>query len=65
MPGALRRIAREHPVITAVMLACTVAGAVLGLALLPETWSIARRLAGGAVSGAGVGFLITATKMLG
>jgi hypothetical protein len=50
-------------VITAVMLGCTVIGAVLGYVLLTEDWSAARRIAGGAVGGAGVGLLITATKM--
>jgi hypothetical protein len=56
-------IVKQHPVITAVMLGCTVIGAVLGYVLLTEDWSAARRIAGGAVGGAGVGLLITATKM--
>jgi hypothetical protein len=54
---------RDHPVITSVMVVCTVAGAVLGACLLTQDWSLARRIAGGAMSGAGVGLLITATKM--
>jgi putative effector of murein hydrolase len=53
----------RHPVITAVFVVCTVLGAVLGLTLLPVEWSVARRLAGGAVAGAGAGLLITVTKM--
>jgi len=47
------------------MVACTLAGAGLGLAFLPDAWPLARRLAAGGVSGAGVGLLVTATKMLG
>lgn len=56
---------RRHPVITGVMLGCTLLGAVLGVLLLTDDWSLARRLAAGAVGGAGVGFLFTATKMMG
>jgi hypothetical protein len=47
------------------MLVCTVAGAVLGALYLTEDWSLARRLAAGTIAGAGVGFLMTATKMVG
>jgi hypothetical protein len=56
---------RRHPVIVFVMLACTVLGAVLGAVYLGDDWSLARRLAAGAVSGAGIGLLFTATKMIG
>ena len=52
-----------HPVITGTLLVCTVAGAVLGFALLSGEWSSARRIAAGAVAGGGVGLLLTATKM--
>jgi hypothetical protein len=38
---------------------------VLGALYLTQDWSLARRLAAGAVGGAGVGFLCTATKMIG
>jgi hypothetical protein len=62
--GGFSRL-RRHPVITAVLLGCTLAGAVLGFYLLTGDWSAARRIAGGAVAGAGVGLLITAPKMLG
>jgi Kef-type K+ transport system membrane component KefB len=57
-------LVRRHPVISAVLVACTVAGAVLGAFLLTGEWSLARRVGAGAVAGGGVGFLITATKML-
>jgi hypothetical protein len=52
-------------VITATMLGCTLAGAVLGFYLLTADRSATRRIAGGAVAGAGVGLLITAPKMFG
>lgn len=63
-PARLRSIARRHPVITGVMVSCTLIGAALGLVLLTAEWSAARRLVAGAVAGAGTGLLITATKML-
>jgi len=34
-----------------------------GAFLLTGEWSLARRIAAGAVAGAGTGFLLTATKM--
>jgi hypothetical protein len=59
--GALRR----HPAISGVLVGCTLAGAVLGFYLLTGEWSAARRIVGGAVAGAGVGLLMTATKLTG
>lgn len=59
------RVLAEHPVITGFVAACTVGGAILGVLLLTDDWSIARRLLGGAVGGAGVGLLVTATRMIG
>ena len=61
--AGLRKIARRHPVITSVMLGCTLIRAALGFVLLTGEWSAARRLLAGAVAGAGTGLLITATKM--
>jgi hypothetical protein len=52
-------------VITGVMVSCTLLGAALGVVYLTEDWSLARRIAAGAVGGAGVGLLCTATKMIG
>jgi hypothetical protein len=52
-------------VITAVMVLCTLAGAVLGALYLTDDWSLARRIAAGAVAGGGVAFLMTATRMVG
>ena len=54
---------RRHPVVSAVLLVCVAAGALAGALLLGEDWSLARRIAAGALSGAGVGFLLTAPKM--
>jgi hypothetical protein len=59
------RSARRHPVISATMILCTVAGAILGVQFLTGDWSVARRIAAGGVAGAGTGLLITATRMLG
>jgi hypothetical protein len=56
---------RRHPVITGLLLSCAVAGAVLGALYLPAEWTLLRRIAAGAFSGAGVGLLCTATRMLG
>ncbi len=63
--GGIAGSVRRHPVIVSVLVTCTLAGAALGALFLTDDWSLARRLAAGAVSGAGFGFLLTATKMLG
>jgi hypothetical protein len=56
-------VARRHPVITSVLLGCTLLGALLGPLLLTADWSLLRRVVAGAVAGAGTGLLVTATKM--
>jgi hypothetical protein len=58
-PSLLRR----HPVVSAVLLGCTLAGALAGAWWLSGDWSLARRVAAGAVGGAGVGLLVTATRL--
>lgn len=63
--GTVLAAVRAHPVVTAVMVVCLVAGAVAGPLLLPEEWSLLRRLAGGLFAGGGTAVLLTATKMLG
>lgn len=63
--AAWRWAVRDHPVIAGVLVACTLGGAVLGFALLTPEWSVARRIAGGAVGGAGIGLIVTATRMIG
>jgi hypothetical protein len=62
-PSGVRELLRRHPVIVATIVACTLLGAGLGPWLLAEEWSLARRLAAGAVAGAGTGFLLVATKL--
>lgn len=54
---------RRHPVISATLVATTVLGAALGAVYLTDDWSLARRIAAGAVAGAGTGFLLIATKL--
>ena len=63
--AVMSRTVRAHPVVTAVLVSCALGGAILGVQLLTPDWSLARRLAGGLVGGAGVGLLITATRMIG
>lgn len=63
--GGIWRGLRAHPVITGVMLGCTLIGVGMGYQLLSPEWSLWRRLLGGAVSGAGVGLTITASRMIG
>jgi hypothetical protein len=64
MRAWLAALAR-HPVITGVVVACTLAGGLAGLLVLDADWSVARRVLAGAVGGAWVGLLLTATKMVG
>jgi hypothetical protein len=47
------------------MVVCTLGGAIVGVSMLSADWSLARRLAGGLIGGAGIGLLITATRMIG
>jgi len=59
----LRRISR-HRVMVGLFLSAAVVGAVVAGVLLPDDIALARRVAGGAISGAGIVFLMTATKMM-
>jgi hypothetical protein len=54
-----------HPIIFGVIIACITIGAVLGVFMLTDEWSLARRIAAGVVGGAGVGILITAPRIIG
>ena len=60
-----RRLLRAHPIITGVLLGCTLAGVGLGYGLLSAEWPLWRRRLGGGVGGAGVGLIITAARMIG
>ena len=59
----LERLSR-HRVLTAVFLISTFAGALIGAFQLPEDMALIRRVLGGAISGAGVALLMTATRMM-
>ncbi len=54
-----------HPIIFGVVIACISIGAVLGVFVLTDEWSLARRIAAGVVGGAGVSILITAPRIIG
>lgn len=56
---------KAHPIITGTLVTCILVGAAMGFGLLPEEWSLARRIAAGAFAGGGVGLTVTATKMIG
>lgn len=67
-PGAVVRllaVIRSHPVISATIIGSTLLGVALGLGLLPDDWSLARRVAGGALAGAGCGLIVTAPRIIG
>ncbi len=65
MGQRILEILRTYPIISATIAGCTVLGAVLGLYLLPEDWALARRIAGGALGGAGCGLIVTAPRIIG
>jgi hypothetical protein len=54
---------RRHPVITATFAVCIAAGVAAAVVWLPEDWALVRRLAAGAVAGAGTALFITATRL--
>ncbi len=54
-----------HPIIFGVVIACISIGAALGVFVLTDEWSLARRIAAGVVGGAGVSILITAPRIIG
>ena len=63
--GSLRDLARGHPVVTTLIVSLAVLGAVLGGLYLSPEWPILRRVAAGALSGAGIGFFVVATRLIG
>ena len=60
-----KAVIAAHPIIFEVVIACISIGAVLGVFVLTDEWSLARRIAAGVVGGAGVGILITAPRIIG
>ena len=63
--GGLLGVVRAYPIISATIAGCTLAGVVAGLLFLPESWELWRRLAGGALAGAGCGLIVTAPRIVG
>ena len=64
-PAPIWQSALRHPVITGVIAAFIIAGAVIGAIFLSEDWSLARRIAAGGVAGGGCGLMLTATRIIG
>ena len=60
----MRDLLRRHPVISAIFIGCTLLGAGHGYSLLSDDCSAPRRILAGTIGGAGVGLLITATKLI-
>ena len=58
-------IAEQSLLVHRCLLVAVSIGAVLGVLLLTDEWSLARRIAAGVVAGAGVGILITAPRIIG
>jgi hypothetical protein len=56
-------LVRRHPYLTATFVVGISLGALLGALFLPADWHLARRIAGGAVAGAGVGVFATVTRL--
>ncbi len=57
------RVLRSEPLLTGVLLACTLAGAVGCLLFLSEDWAAWRRIVGGAMGGLLVGLCILAGRL--
>ena len=62
---SLRNEARQHPVATGALALCIVAGAVLCGLYLPESISLPRRVAGGAVMGGMSWLLVMVGRIIG
>jgi hypothetical protein len=60
-----KSVITAHPIIFGVVIARISIGAVLGVFVLADEWSLARRIAAGVVGGAGVSILITAPRIIG
>jgi len=56
---------KAHPIITAVMVTCTVLGVILSLKLAPSEWGLFRRIVAGVCAGAFSGICICAPRMVG
>ena len=65
MTTRIIEILHRYPIITGTIVACTIVGAAVGVLFLPEQWALARKVAGGALGGAGCGLIVTAPRILG
>jgi hypothetical protein len=63
--GRVIQILRSYPIITTTIVGCALAGIAAGLVFLPEDWALLRKIAGGAVGGAGCGLIVTAPRIVG
>lgn len=63
--GGLLGVIASYPLISLTIFVCTLLGVGLGLVFLPEDWTLARKVAGGALSGAGCGLIVTAPRIVG
>ena len=64
-PSGLLATLKAHPIITATIVGATLLGVVIGVLFLPEGWALARKIAGGAIGGAGCGLIVTAQRIIG
>ena len=53
-----------NPVETATLIVCIVVGAVAGYSMLSDDWSIARRVLGGGIGGAGGWLVVMCGRIL-
>jgi hypothetical protein len=65
MASRMLEIVRTYPVITAIIVGATAVGVVIGIFVFPEDWTLARKIAGGALGGAGCGLIVTAPRIVG
>lgn len=63
--GGVFALLRQHPVITGVMVSCTLLGMPVAVLLMGDTWSLAQKLIGGALAGAGCGLCIVTPRIIG
>ena len=65
MAPRILELFRNYPLISAIIVGATAVGVVAGVFFFPEDWALARKLAGGALGGAGCGLIVTAPRIIG
>jgi hypothetical protein len=58
-------LVRKHPVLSAFVALCVVAGVILAFPLAPDDWPTWRKVGAGLLSGALAGYFVTLTRMMG